>query len=124
MIHHHDRSLGAFFPEPLAIEIFVTVVTKTKEHVAVTKKNRAKIFILPEIGPSMGSKYLKTVDLHMFVDPDVYVKMREKADELDMGVSTWARMTIIKALRAEPSNSTRSTPSDYPRKEAQIDDRR
>ncbi len=65
----------------------------------------------------MGSKYLKTVDLHMFVDPDVYVKMREKADELDMGVSTWARMTLIKALRDELPNSARSAPGDNLHKE-------
>jgi hypothetical protein len=117
-MHHYDLSASAYFPELLAITIFVTAVTKTKELVAVTSKNRAKIFMLPEIGLCMGTKYVKTVDLHIWFDPDVYLKMREKADELDMGVSTWARMAIIKVLRAEPSNSTRSTPGNTPNQEA------
>ncbi len=69
----------------------------------------------------MSGKYVKTVDLHMWVDPDVYSKMRQKADELDLGVSTWARMIIKEALRDEPSNSARSA-SDATSQEAPHDE--
>ena len=77
------------------------------ELVVVTTKTIAKILIQLESNQDMGKK---TVDVQMWVSPEIYQKMKKAADEVDIGVSTWARMVIVGALREEPSNSTRSTP--------------
>ena len=51
----------------------------------------------------------KTVDVQMWVSPETYEKMKNAAEEMAIGVSTWARMAILRVLRDEPSNSARST---------------
>ena len=58
----------------------------------------------------------KTVDVQMWVSPEIYQKMKKAADEVDIGVSTWARMAIIRVLRAD-FEGPRSTPGDKLHKE-------
>ena len=49
--------------------------------------------------------------IHITMDRETYAKIRSKARALALPISAFVRMTMVEALREEPSKSARSAQS-------------